>query len=142
MSAVIRPDPRPVRLGDIVDALSTRGEMSPASATDLQILGVTLDSRSVRPGDLYAALPGHQTHGARFVRQALAAGAVAVLTDPAGANELSGVDIPVVTVEDPRARLGQVSAQVYGFPARALQLLGVTGTNGKTTVASMVESGL
>jgi UDP-N-acetylmuramoyl-L-alanyl-D-glutamate--2,6-diaminopimelate ligase len=116
--------------------------MLPASATDLQILGVTLDSRSVQPGDLYAALPGHQTHGARFVPQALAAGAVAVLTDRVGAKQLSGVNVPVVTVEEPRARLGQVSAQVYGFPARALQLLGVTGTNGKTTVASMVESGL
>jgi UDP-N-acetylmuramoyl-L-alanyl-D-glutamate--2,6-diaminopimelate ligase len=104
------------------------------------VTGVTHDSRHVRPGDLFAALPGTETHGSRFVDQALTAGAVAVLTDPAGAAAVSGV--PVLAVPDPRRRLGEVAALVYGEPANDLLMLGVTGTNGKTTTAYLVESGL
>ncbi|MCX6433608.1 MAG: UDP-N-acetylmuramoyl-L-alanyl-D-glutamate--2,6-diaminopimelate ligase [Actinobacteria bacterium] len=106
------------------------------------ITGLTLDSRTVLPGDLYAALPGHQTHGARFAGMAVAAGAVAILTDVAGAALCAGAGVPVVVIERPREQLGEIAARVYGDPAAGLQLLGITGTNGKTTVAAMVESGL
>lgn len=104
--------------------------------------GVSLDSRSVRPGDLYAALPGFTTHGAAFARQAVDNGAAAILTDSAGARDTRGVDVPVVVVDDPRAVLGEVASYVYGDPAFSLTLLGITGTNGKTTTAYLLESGL
>jgi UDP-N-acetylmuramoyl-L-alanyl-D-glutamate--2,6-diaminopimelate ligase len=107
---------------------------------DVAVTGVTHDSRQVQPGDLYAALPGAKLHGAAFIAQAAEAGAVAVLTDVAG-TPLAGI-LPVLTVEDPRAHLGRVAAYVYGEPARDLLMLGITGTNGKTTTAYLVESGL
>ncbi len=109
------------------------------------VTGVTHDSRRVRPGDLYAALPGAQTHGARFGSAAADAGAVAILTDPVGRDLLAadGVhQVPVVVVADPRSELGAVAAAVYGHPARDLLMLGVTGTNGKTTTAYLLEAGL
>jgi UDP-N-acetylmuramoyl-L-alanyl-D-glutamate--2,6-diaminopimelate ligase len=65
------------------------------------VSGVTLDSRQVRPGDLYAALPGGSTHGARFAAQAAQAGAVAALTDPQGAAEVSAAGLPALVVEHP-----------------------------------------
>jgi len=107
---------------------------------------VSLDSRGVVPADLYAALPGAHAHGAQFAGAAIAAGAVAVLTDDAGAAALSADGraggIPVLTVQQPRAVLGDLAATVYGHPARALRMVGITGTNGKTTTAYLVESGL
>ncbi len=110
----------------------------------VSVTGVTLDSRAVHPGDLYAALPGSRAHGADFVSGAVAAGAVAVLTDPAGAADAAGAagGIPVLVVPQPRAVLGQVAALVFGDPARRLTLVGITGTNGKTTTAYLVEAGL
>lgn len=109
------------------------------------VTGVSLDSRAVLPGDLYAALPGFNVHGARFASDAIAAGAVAVLTDPAGAELMhaAGVaDVPVVVVDRPRDVLGGVASRVYGDPSRRLTMVGVTGTNGKTTTAYLVESAL
>jgi UDP-N-acetylmuramoyl-L-alanyl-D-glutamate--2,6-diaminopimelate ligase len=106
------------------------------------VTGVTLDSRDVRPGDLYAALPGSRAHGADFAAAAAAAGAVAVLTDPAGAARALAAGLPALVVDLPRDRLGEVAALVYGRPAERLLLVGVTGTNGKTTTAFLLEAGL
>jgi UDP-N-acetylmuramoyl-L-alanyl-D-glutamate--2,6-diaminopimelate ligase len=106
------------------------------------VTGVTLDSRSVRPGDLYAAVPGATVHGADFAAAAAAAGAVACLTDEAGAERSRAAGLPTLVVLAPRAVLGNLSAWVYGEPAEGLTMLGVTGTNGKTTTAYLLESGL
>jgi len=114
----------------------------PAPDSDVAVTGITHDSRVVRPGDLYAALPGARTHGARHAAQAAARGAVAVLTDPAGRADAAAAGLPVVVVERPRAVLGEVSAWVYDDPSADLLVLGVTGTNGKTTTAHLLESGL
>ena len=131
----MRPEPTYVALAAV---------LPPGAAADARtsVSGVTLDSRDVRPGDLYAALPGHHTHGARFAADAVASGAAAILTDAEGAGLCADVSVPVVIVARPREVLGDVAARVYGEPARSLQMLGVTGTNGKTTVAAMVEAGL
>ena len=112
--------------------------------TDPQVTGVTLDSRAVRPGDLYAGLQGANVHGARFASQAQAAGARALLTDQAGAALAAeqGCTLPVLVVEDPRARLGEVSATIYRRPAERLAVIGVTGTNGKTTTTSLMHGAL
>ena len=108
------------------------------------VTGVTLDSRAIRPGDLYAALPGANVHGARFAGAAVGLGAVAVLTDPQGAALLSRSEIavPVLVVAEPRAAVGQVAALVYGHASQALTMLGITGTNGKTTTAYLLDSAL
>ena len=107
------------------------------------VTGITLDSRRVLPGDLYAALPGSRVHGVEFVADAVTAGAVAVLTDDAGAAAVPpDVDVPLLVVPGPRAVLGAVAAGVYGRPAEAMRMVGVTGTQGKTTVTRLLEGGL
>ncbi len=108
---------------------------------DAGVTGVTLDSRAVRPGDAYAALPGQHTHGARFAAEAVRRGAVLVLTDAAGAA-LCEVSVPVVVVDDPRATLAEVAAAVHGYPARAMRMFGITGTNGKTSTLFLLEAAL
>ena len=104
--------------------------------------GVTLDSRAVRPGDLYAALPGTRTHGAAYSDQAVAAGAVAILTDPDGRDRASRTGVPAFVVSNPRERLGDVSCWIYGDPSRRMTMIGVTGTSGKTTTSYLCEAGL
>lgn len=110
----------------------------------VHVAGVTLRSSDVRPGDLFAALPGTKTHGIGFALAAIDAGAVAILTDPAGAAARSdaGAGLPLLVVADPRAALGAVSAAVYGDPSRRVSVLGVTGTNGKTTTCYLLEVAL
>jgi UDP-N-acetylmuramoyl-L-alanyl-D-glutamate--2,6-diaminopimelate ligase len=104
--------------------------------------GVTLDSRAVQPGDLYAALPGARTHGAAYSDQAVAAGAVAILTDPDGRDRAARTGVPVFVVSNPRERLGDVSCWVYGDPSHRMTMIGVTGTSGKTTTSYLCEAGL
>lgn len=106
------------------------------------ITGVTLDSRRVVPGDLYVALSGTRTHGARFAADAVAAGAVAILTDAAGAALAADAGVPVVVADDPRASMGPLAAQVFGHPAERLEVFGVTGTNGKTSTTFLLDAAL
>ena len=113
-----------------------------AGPTTVAVTGITHDSRAVQPGDLYAALPGFHAHGADFTAAAAQAGAVAVLTDPMGADRAASAGLPVLVAPAPRELLGAVAAWTYGDPASALCLLGVTGTNGKTTTAYLLEAGL
>ncbi|WP_240770469.1 UDP-N-acetylmuramoyl-L-alanyl-D-glutamate--2,6-diaminopimelate ligase [Nocardioides sp. GY 10127] len=108
---------------------------------DPVLTGITLATTRVRPGDLYAALPGTRAHGADYAAQALEAGAVAVLTDADGAARLPA-GVPTLVVPDPRRVLGRASAHVYGEPARRLRMIGVTGTQGKTTTTRLLEGGL
>jgi len=111
---------------------------------DPEVTGVTHRTSDVRSGDLFAALPGARVHGADFVHAAIRAGAVAVLTDPAGLTrpELRDAGVGVLVHPHPRTVLGALSARVYGDPTAALSVLGVTGTSGKTTVAHLLEAGL
>ncbi|WP_418062786.1 UDP-N-acetylmuramoyl-L-alanyl-D-glutamate--2,6-diaminopimelate ligase [Pimelobacter simplex] len=109
---------------------------------DVAVTGITLDSRRVRPGDLYAGLAGARAHGAGFAAQAAAAGAVAILTDAEGAELARESGLPALVVAHPRAVLGETAALVYGRPAAALRTIGVTGTQGKTTVSRLLDGGL
>jgi UDP-N-acetylmuramoyl-L-alanyl-D-glutamate--2,6-diaminopimelate ligase len=118
------------------------GAPVPPGAAAVQVTGVCLDSRAVRPGDLYAALPGARTHGARFAGPAADAGAVAVLTDAEGSRLAAGTGLPALVVPDPRAVLGAVAARVHGEPGSRLRMYGVTGTNGKTTVTYLLDAAL
>jgi UDP-N-acetylmuramoyl-L-alanyl-D-glutamate--2,6-diaminopimelate ligase len=114
----------------------------PAPAQQVAVTGVTHASDEVRPGDLYAALPGARRHGAEFIPAAAQAGAVAVLTDPAGGQAAIAAGLPALVVADPRAVLGIVASAVYGDPTRDLTVIGITGTAGKTSTVYLVESGL
>ncbi|MDQ4086186.1 MAG: UDP-N-acetylmuramoyl-L-alanyl-D-glutamate--2,6-diaminopimelate ligase [Actinomycetota bacterium] len=109
---------------------------------DAEVTGLTLNSRLVEPGDLYAALPGSRVHGAEFAAAALRSGAAGVLTDPAGAGMLADADVAVCVVERPRSVLGALAARLYDDPAAALTTVGITGTHGKTTTTYMCEAGL
>jgi len=106
------------------------------------VTGVTLDSRRVAPGDLYVALPGAVTHGARFAVAAVAAGAVAVLTDAEGAALAGSCGVPGGVDDDPRVAMAGIAADVYGRPAERLTLFGVTGTNGKTSTTFLLDAAL
>ncbi|MGK5741890.1 UDP-N-acetylmuramoyl-L-alanyl-D-glutamate--2,6-diaminopimelate ligase [Micromonospora sp. URMC 103] len=143
-SDAVPGNPRPrtvtgIRLGDLAARLEAS---SPADATEVLVTGVTHASQEVRPGDLYAALPGARRHGAEFAAGAAAAGAVAALTDPAGAPAVAAAGLPAIVVADPRAVLGTLASAVYGDPTAGLTVIGVTGTAGKTSTAYLVESGL
>jgi UDP-N-acetylmuramoyl-L-alanyl-D-glutamate--2,6-diaminopimelate ligase len=132
------------RLADLADRL---GPVLVAGVGhfDTAVTGVTHDSAAVLPGDLYAALPGTHTHGARFADRAVEAGAVGVLTDEAGrsiVDAAGSLGTPVLVVGDPRAQLGDVASWIYGEPSKQLRVFGVTGTNGKTTTSYLLDAGL
>lgn len=141
--------PRPERVHPLtlVDVADLVGGAAPAPVHGdpaTSVSGISLDTATVRPGDLWAALPGARAHGADFVDKAVAAGAVAVLTDADGASRLQakGSDLPFVVVERPREVLGRVAAAVYDSGDRRSTMFGITGTNGKTTTAYLMVSAL
>ncbi|AZN28944.1 UDP-N-acetylmuramoyl-L-alanyl-D-glutamate--2,6-diaminopimelate ligase [Flaviflexus salsibiostraticola] len=118
--------------------LSSLAALGVAVTGEADIVGVAADNRTVAPGDLFAGVPGEHVHGARFAADAVGRGAAAVLTDEAGAEHVPA-GIPVAIAADVAAVLGRVAALVYGEPADRLRSFAVTGTNGKTTTAYMVE---
>ncbi|HEY9355187.1 MAG TPA: UDP-N-acetylmuramoyl-L-alanyl-D-glutamate--2,6-diaminopimelate ligase, partial [Arthrobacter sp.] len=132
-----------VRLDSIGESV---GVSVPGQSAAVSITGISLNSRTVEPGDLYVALPGATRHGADFAAQAIAAGAAAVLTDDAGARLLAlsaDTSVPVLVVESPRNVVGPLSALIYGSQPPAggnPTLFGVTGTNGKTTTTYFINA--
>ncbi|WP_107423148.1 UDP-N-acetylmuramoyl-L-alanyl-D-glutamate--2,6-diaminopimelate ligase [Streptomyces qinglanensis] len=148
--------PRPVRVAPVplaelarlldADASAPGSGDAPqgggAADAGVSVTGITHDSRAVRPGDIYAALPGARLHGADFVEQAQSLGAAAVLTDPGGTARAEATGLPVLTVPDPRGRMGELAATIYGTPGDDLLQIGITGTSGKTTTAYLVDGGL
>jgi UDP-N-acetylmuramoyl-L-alanyl-D-glutamate--2,6-diaminopimelate ligase len=138
-SVRIRPrHPAEHRQGELVSQFA----LLPAPGTVpgiAAVTGVVSDNRVVQPGDLFVALPGAHAHGVRFAADAIARGAVAVLTDEAGAVIAGAGIAPLFVCADPRAILGPLAACVYGEPAGAMTTFAVTGTNGKTTTAYQIE---
>lgn len=116
------------------------------ASASVPVTGISLNSRTVERGDLYVALPGAARHGADFATPAIEAGAVAVLTDDAGARLLAlspDIAVPVLVVDEPRTVVGKLSALIYRSQAAdssSPALFGVTGTNGKTTTTYFVNA--
>lgn len=141
-----RPDTIGVPLPRLAAAIETQWSAGPAAESVPLLTGITLHSDDVRPGDVFAAVPGSAAHGASFVPDATRRGAVAVLTDPAGAALLtssSAADgVAVLVVPHPREVLGRAAALIYGDPTAQLKVIGITGTSGKTTTSFLVEAGL
>ena len=116
--------------------LSALGPTASVHGDDaVQVTGVVSDSRKVQPGDLFAAISGGSHDASSFVASAIANGAMAILCD----RPLT-LSVPTLVVADVRAALGIASHRVYGDPTRALRTVGITGTNGKTTVSYLLES--
>ncbi|MES2029841.1 MAG: UDP-N-acetylmuramoyl-L-alanyl-D-glutamate--2,6-diaminopimelate ligase [Pseudomonadota bacterium] len=103
------------------------------SARDVAVTGLAVDSRAVKPGDLFFALAGAKTDGARFIAQALASGAVAI----AGDHHPGGLSVPFVSTRNPRLALALAAARFY--PRQPAVIAAVTGTSGKTSVASFAR---
>lgn len=121
------------------------GRLINAVDPEMEIRNIGLDSSTLsQKAALFAAVPGTRKHGAVFAAQDRAAGAVAVLTDEAGAEilEEAGDQRPLLVVSDIREVLGVASSSVYGDPSQELVLIGVTGTSGKTTTSYLLEQGL
>jgi UDP-N-acetylmuramoyl-L-alanyl-D-glutamate--2,6-diaminopimelate ligase len=136
-ASILRPEhPSARALAALVDefGLETRGPVD-----GVEVTGITLSTENLRPGDLYVGVRGAQRHGASFAEQAKQGGAVAVLTDAAGADIAQASGLPVVILESPREALGALSAWVYRTDESTPLLFGVTGTNGKTSVSYLLH---
>ena len=103
---------------------------------EVDIKGVNIDSRRIEAGHLFVAIPGTQTDGHKFIPKAIEQGAVAILCEYFPNKREPGVTY--VAVESTEAWVGEVATQFYGDPSRKLKLVGVTGTNGKTTIATLL----
>ncbi|AVM65008.1 MULTISPECIES: UDP-N-acetylmuramoyl-L-alanyl-D-glutamate--2,6-diaminopimelate ligase [Dietzia] len=127
----------------LADAVGAR-LLGDRSGADVDLTGATIRAQDCGPGILFAALPGTRVHGASFGATAVEAGAAAVLTDPEGVELMSAVAgrLPVLVHPAPRAVLGAVSAAVTGDPSADLDVVGITGTSGKTTTTYLVEAAL
>lgn len=110
------------------------GELTGDSGRDVR--GITHDSRRVRPGLIFAALPGAHAHGADYLEQAVAAGAAAVLSDRPPRKNL---DVPWIRSRDPRPLMAKAAWILAGYPHKKLRMVAVTGTNGKSTTAHLIS---
>jgi UDP-N-acetylmuramoyl-L-alanyl-D-glutamate--2,6-diaminopimelate ligase len=135
---ILRPEVvKPVQLAEFASHfnLSVKGAVD-----QVQLTGISMNTGDLRPGDLFVAMPGKKTHGANFVAKALEQGAIAIVTDAAGAEMLGDVKVPVLALENPRAHLGELAAYVYGnVPGNMPKLFATTGTNGKTSTSYLLE---
>lgn len=136
----LRPVGMPAReIGELCAGLDV--QITPQAA-GARVSDIELDSRAAGPGSLYVGLPGTRTHGAHFAGQAVSGGAVAVLTDRQGAGLVGDQGLPLVVAADPRHAMAVIAARLFGRPADRMLMLGITGTNGKTTTAFLVEAAL
>ena len=119
-----------MRLQELVQELGT------VVGHDVDITSIVYDSREAQPGSLFVAVPGFRFDGHDYAAAAVQRGAVALMVE----RLLPDLLVPQVVVEDARAALGLVGAAFYGHPSRKLRVIGVTGTNGKTTTTYMIRS--
>jgi UDP-N-acetylmuramoyl-L-alanyl-D-glutamate--2,6-diaminopimelate ligase len=122
-----------MQLSDLARVLKIIGR---PDLPDTQIDGIAYDSRQVQPGYIFVALTGGSVDGHRYIGNALEHGAVAVI----GTQPLSGLAVPYLQVGDSRLAMAQSAAAFYGFPSRQLTVIGVTGTDGKTTTVNLIYS--
>ena len=142
---ILRPDSvEPI----LISELQARFSLRQANAIDLglakPLTGISMNTADLRPGDLFVAMPGKKTHGAQFVAKAIELGAVAIVTDGAGYDQISASGfsevLPILLLEAPRTHLGELAAYVYGnLSGSQPTIFGTTGTNGKTSTTYLLE---
>ena len=127
-----------MKLADLareIDAVATSGRL------DREARDVTHDSRAVAPGSVFVAIRGAKTDAHRFIPQVIESGAVAIISELSGSEtDIDTAEIGWIQVSEARAALARAAAAIHGHPSRQLKLVGVTGTNGKTTTAHLVDS--
>ena len=130
----VHPTPMPLH-----QLLTEAGIPVPAGLPAATVSGIAVDSRAVRPGDLFIAICGLHTDARRFIAQAAAQGAVAVICEDTESTVADDQGLPVVTVANARVAMACLYDAWYGHPGRRLRLVGVTGTNGKTTTKELIR---
>jgi UDP-N-acetylmuramoyl-L-alanyl-D-glutamate--2,6-diaminopimelate ligase len=118
----------------LAELLSSLGETTLLRDQDIAVTGVVMDSRQVQAGNLFVAVSGGASDGHRYIPAALQAGACAVV----GTQPLTGLEVPYIQVGDSREALASLAAAFCGYPARQLVMIGVTGTDGKTTTSNLL----
>ena len=136
---ILRPDnPNRVTLAQLANELTVNIH---SGNPETLLTGVSMNTSDLRAGDIFFAMPGLKTHGAKFISQALSQGAVAIATDADGLKLAGEIAAPLINVENPRLRLGQASRFVYGNNGPDMpKMYGVTGTNGKTSTAHFLSA--
>lgn len=124
-------------LDEISKVISAQCLTDSSELSKILITGISQTSHDIEEGDIFIALPGEKTHGAKFASDAIKRGAKAILTDSDGAALITG--IPVLIASNPRRSAGVLSAWFYNEPMRDLYSVGITGTNGKTTVTTILH---
>ena len=124
-------------LVDLLQSVPYRGD---SDIKGIAISGITADSRQVQPGNLFIAVPGQAVDGHRYIPEAEARGCAAILAEQGRMPPGGKRTVATIEVDDTRAALGLVAANYYGHPAREMRMIGITGTNGKTTTAYLVEA--
>lgn len=141
----IRPHhPQGRSLVELATFLGVTPDVQAGAVVSGVVTGVVAASSEAQPGDVFFALPGAHAHGATYARNAVNAGAVAIVTDEEGSRLLThghaGFEVPILIVQEPRNILGVTSAWVYGTDVDEVDVFGVTGTNGKTSTVFMVAA--
>jgi UDP-N-acetylmuramoyl-L-alanyl-D-glutamate--2,6-diaminopimelate ligase len=139
---MMRPFTSPaITLAKIAQTCSATSTTSEKELAAISVSGATHSDSQVQPGDLFIAMPGANRHGAEFIISAKRNGAIAALTDLAGANQITELvpGFPVLVVTNPRLIAGRIAALIYNEPMRDLNCIGITGTNGKTTVTTLLH---
>jgi UDP-N-acetylmuramoyl-L-alanyl-D-glutamate--2,6-diaminopimelate ligase len=135
---MIQTPPRAIGLTALLASL---GETRARGGSETAVTALEIDSRKVRAGSVFVALRGERADGHAFVGQAIANGAVAVVVETARAGELAVPEnVMLVGVADTRRALSRLAATFYGWPSQALSVIGVTGTNGKTTTTHLIQA--
>lgn len=125
---------REVPLAQLIASL---GLQPPPGAADIAVSGISNDTRTLQRGELYVAVPGDHVHGAEYIQQAVTKGAGAVVTERPTEADMA---VPCVLVPDARKALSRLSAEFWGHPSRELRVVGITGTDGKTTTTFMTTA--
>lgn len=128
-----------MKLREILAKVSTVVELPQEPVLDLEVTGLTTNSHACKPGDLFIGMPGTRVDGGDFWPSAIASGAVAALVSPQAAQKGAAQQACVIPAADMVKTCAEVATAFYGFPGQKLKLIGVTGTNGKTTTTHLIE---
>ena len=126
-----------MKLSELIKGVEIKGVTGDIN-TD--ITSVTCDSRIVTAGTLFVAIKGFQTDGHKYIKDVINKGAAALLIEDTYADTVTNISVPVLMVSDSREAISRIAINYYGTPSRDLKIIGVTGTNGKTTTTHLIKS--
>ena len=127
-----------MKLGELLTVLKNKATL-PLEGLDREVLDIAHDSRKVRPGSLFVAVRGFHSDGHQFIPQAVQRGAAAIVAEGSHSKAVSR-ETPLIVVDDSRRALALLATVFYGHPSQKLTLVGITGTNGKTTTTYLIKS--